>query len=196
MSKYLETIREELNEFLDSVDLDSIKRAAEVIIEAKNNNNRLHLAGIGKPSYVAAYGASLLSSTGTPAYVLDGTEAVHGSSGQLISGDVVICISNSGETQELLATARTAQNNGAKLLAITSNPESSIAKLATVHMQAKVNAEGGPLNRAPRASILAEMIVVQTLSVLLQEKMDLSVKDYLMRHPGGSLGKLREGEEV
>ena len=109
---------------------------------------------------------------------------------------MVVCISNSGETAELLATAHAIENNGAKLIAITSKPESTLAKMAQVHIQAKVVEEGGPLNRAPRASILAELLVVQALSVTLQEASDLSVKDYLQRHPGGSLGKLRSGEKL
>ena len=196
MKTYLENIKTEINNFIDDIDVDAINAAVQLINEAKKNNNRLHMSGIGKPSYVAAYGASLISSTGTPAYVLDGTEAVHGSSGQLVEGDVVICISNSGETQELLATAHAILNNGCKIIAITSNPESSLAKLAEIHIQAKVEQEGGPLNRAPRFSIIAELIVVQQLSVELQESCDLSVKEYLQRHPGGSLGKLRENEKI
>lgn len=196
MKTYLENIKTEINNFIDDIDVDAINAAVQLINEAEKNNNRLHMSGIGKPSYVAAYGASLISSTGTPAYVLDGTEAVHGSSGQLVEGDVVICISNSGETQELLATAHAILNNGCKIIAITSNPESSLAKLAEIHIQAKVEQEGGPLNRAPRASIIAELIVVQQLSVELQESCDLSVKEYLQRHPGGSLGKLRENEKI
>lgn len=196
MERFLHTIKNELNTFIDQIDKKSIEEAADLILEAKANKNRLHFAGIGKPSYVAGYAASLVSSTGTPAYVLDGTEAVHGSSGQLVPGDVVVCISNSGETAELLATAHAIENNGAKLIAITSNPESTLAKMAQIHIQAKVAEEGGPLNRAPRASILAELLVVQALSVTLQEASDLSVKDYLQRHPGGSLGKLRSGEKL
>ena len=119
MKTYLENIKTEINNFIDDIDVDAINAAVQLINEAKKNNNRLHMSGIGKPSYVAAYGASLISSTGTPAYVLDGTEAVHGSSGQLVEGDVVICISNSGETQELLATAHAILNNGCKIIAIS-----------------------------------------------------------------------------
>ena len=95
-----------------------------------------------------------------------------------------------------MASAHAILNNGCKIIAITSNPESSLAKLAEIHIQAKVEQEGGPLNRAPRASIIAELIVVQQLSVELQESCDLSVKEYLQRHPGGSLGKLRENEKI
>ncbi len=189
LQRYLETIKNELLSFLANLDRDNLKRAADIIAAAKNTNNRLHFSGIGKPSYVAAYAASLCSSTGTPAYVLHGTEAVHGSAGQIVAGDVVVCISNSGETSELLATAKAVLNNGGVIIAITSNPNSSLARLAEVHLLAKVEKEGGPLNRAPRASVLAELIVVQALSILLQEQAELDLEGYLRRHPGGSLGQ-------
>lgn len=93
-----------MDQFLQSVDSRIYQRAAELIWNAEKNGNRVHITGIGKPSHVANYISSLLSSTGTPTYFLHGTEAVHGSCGQLVPGDVVICISNSGETQELKAT--------------------------------------------------------------------------------------------
>ena len=82
------------------------------------------MTGIGKPGHVAGYAASLLSSTGTPTYELHGTECVHGSAGQVVPGDVVIAISNSGETAELKATVETLKNNGAKIISVTGKPES------------------------------------------------------------------------
>lgn len=141
--------------------------------------------------------ATPLPSSAQPArrpYELHGTEAVHGSCGQLVRGDVVICISNSGETAELLATIRAVQNNGCEVIAVTGKPESSVARLARVHLFAGVDCEGGPLNRAPRASILAEIYVLQRLSVLLQAHRGLTPDEYLLRHPGGSLGVRRENE--
>ena len=138
--------------------------------------------------------ASLLSSTGTPTYFLHGTEAVHGSCGQLVPGDVVICISNSGETAEMKATAAAVRRNGAKVIAVTGNRDSWLAHFADVHLYAGVSREGGPLNRAPRASILAETLVLQALSIILQEKRGITPEEYVLRHPGGSLGKLRENE--
>ena len=144
---------------------------------------------------MAGYIASLISSTGTPAYYLHGTEAVHGSCGQLVAGGVVICISNSGETSELKATAIAIRNNGCKIIAVTGNRESWLAKYSDAHILAGVNSEGGPLNRAPRNSILAENLALQVLSVILQEKKNLSPQQYVLRHPGGSLGALRENEK-
>lgn len=188
LEQYSKAIQETVAKTLDEIKTNEALIAARDMI--LDSPGRVHLAGIGKPSYVAGYIASLLSSTGTPSYVLDGTEAVHGSSGQLVEGDVVILVSNSGETEELLRTAHAARANGAKLISLTRNPESTLAKFCDLSLVAGVaKEEGGPLNRAPRASIIAELIMLQALSVLLQEARNLSVDAYLMRHPGGSLGK-------
>ena len=102
--------------------------AVALIEECRAAGHRVHVTGIGKPGHVAGYGASLLSSTGTPSYFLHGTEAVHGSCGQLEEGDVVIAISNSGETVELKATVLAVKNNGCRVIGITGNAESWLAK--------------------------------------------------------------------
>ena len=187
--------KEEFVEYLDTLQEDDFLPAAQLIWDAEARGNRLHVTGIGKPGHVAGYIASLISSTGTPAYYLHGTEAVHGSCGQLVAGDVVICISNSGETSELKATAIAIRNNGCKIIAVTGNRESWLAKYSDAHILAGVNSEGGPLNRAPRNSILAENLALQALSVILQGKKNLSPQQYVLRHPGGSLGALRENEK-
>jgi len=194
LKNFIETSKNELNEFICNIDVESLKKAAKIIIDAKNNGNRLHITGIGKPAHIAGYAASLISSTGTTAYFLHGTEAVHGSCGQLMEGDVVICISNSGETEELKATAMAIKNNGCKIISVTGNPNSWLGKYGEVCLYAGINAEGGPLNRAPRASILAETYVLQCLSVVLQGTSNITPEEYVKRHPGGSLGKLREDE--
>lgn len=169
--------------------------AVQLILQAQERGNRLHITGIGKPSHVANYAASLLSSTGTPTVFLHGTEATHGSCGQLVPGDVVICISNSGETPELKATATAILNNGCDIIAVTGNSNSWLAQHAAAHLFAGVSKEGGPLNRAPRASILAEILVLQGLSVILQANRGLDPKQYVKWHPGGMLGQLRENEK-
>lgn len=189
LEKFIEIATKEFNSVASSVDRESLEKAAEMIIEAKKNKNRLHITGIGKPSHVANYIASLMSSTGTPAYYLNATEAVHGSSGQLVAGDVVIAISNSGETQELKATATAVKNNGCKIIAVTGNKNSWLADNSDISLLAKVDHEGDILNRPPRASVLAEMFVLQCLSVLLQEDANLTVEQYVKTHPGGMLGK-------
>ena len=195
LDNFVQISVEEFQKVVQSLDKESIQKAADLILEAKRNGNRLHITGIGKPGHVSTYTASLFSSPGTPTYYLHGTEAVHGSCGQLVEGDVVICISNSGETAELKATAMAIRNNGCKLIAVTGNPDSWLGKFCEVCLKAGVDREGGVLNRAPRASIIAEIFVLQCLSVMLQESADLTPESYIRRHPGGKLGELRENEK-
>lgn len=193
--EFVVATKEELDSSMKNVAAEDYSRAVDLILGAEKGGNRIHITGIGKPSYVAAYVASLLSSTGTPTYFLHGTEAVHGSCGQLVPGDVVICISNSGETAEMKSTVTAVKKNGCKVISVTGNPQSWLAKEGDAYLFAGVNREGGPLNRAPRASILAEIFVLQGLSVLLQEKRGLTPKEYIRWHPGGALGHLRENEK-
>lgn len=195
LEDFIQISSEEFQKVVDTIDRDCVQAAAQLIINAKKKGNRLHITGIGKPGHVSTYAASLFSSTGTPTYYLHGTEAVHGSCGQLVEGDVVICISNSGETTELKATAMAIRNNGCKLIAVTGNPDSWLGKYCEVCLKAGVDREGGVLNRAPRASILAEIFVLQCLSVVLQEDSGITPAEYVKRHPGGKLGELRENEK-
>lgn len=195
LTEFLNIAAEELEQLRGTIKDGFYNRAVELIQTSEASGGRIHITGIGKPSYVAGYIASLLSSTGTPTYVLHGTEAVHGSSGQVREGDVVIAISNSGETAELKATVSTIKANGAKIIAVTGNPESWLAKEGDAFLFAGVKREGDILNRAPRASILAEILVLQGLSVILQDMRGITPQQYVKWHPGGSLGKLRENEK-
>lgn len=195
LEQFIEIQQDEVERTLRSMDENMFSKAAELIWNAQEAGNRIHITGIGKPSHVANYIASLWSSTGTPTYFLHGTEAVHGSCGQLVEGDVVICISNSGETAEMKATAIAIRNNGCKVIGVTGNADSWLGKFADAHLFAGVEEEGGPLNRAPRNSILAETLVLQALSVVLQAKRNITPQEYVRRHPGGALGHLRDGEK-
>ena len=186
--EFLDIESSELKNFIDSIDAEALIAARELILQVEQNHNRVHVTGIGKPGHVAGYAASLLSSTGTPTYELHGTEAVHGSAGQVLSGDVVIAISNSGETTELKATVDTLKSNGAKLIAVTGKADSWLAKQGDVTLIAGVNQEGDAMNKPPRASILAEMVMLQSLSILLQNAKNLTPQQYVKWHPGGSLG--------
>lgn len=186
---FLSNIKEEVNKYIDTVDENAVNKAADIIMDAEAKGNRVHVTGIGKPGHVAGYVASLLSSTGTPTYELHGTEAVHGSSGQVLPGDVVIAISNSGETKELQATVNTLLSNGAHIISCTGNDNSTLAKESEVCLKAHVDKEGDSLNKPPRASILAEIIILQTLSDILEERKKLTLDQYVKWHPGGSLGK-------
>ena len=193
---FVDTVRSGVPQFLDTLDNAQLDAAAKLITEAKARGNRLHVSGIGKPAHLAGYAASLISSTGTPCYFLHGTEAVHGSCGQLVAGDVVIFISNSGETAEMRSTVLAVKNNGCTVIGVSGNPDSWLAHESAVHLYAGVSAEGGPLNRAPRMSILAETLVLQALSVVLQVQADVTPQQYVKWHPGGKLGQLRADEQT
>ena len=189
---FLRSAKESFTAYADSVDCAAIRDAAALILASQAAGGRIHVTGIGKPGHVAAYAASLLASTGNPAVFLHGTEAVHGSCGQLVAGDVVIAISNSGETAELKATVNAVHANGCKVIAVTGNPDSWLAAHSECTLLAGVREEGGPLNRAPRNSVNAEMLVLQALSVLLQVEADWTPEKYVRCHPGGKLGERKD----
>ncbi len=194
-SFFLNTVGDDLNDFIDSIDYAEIEAAADLILKAQKKGGRVHISGIGKPGHISGYIASLMSSTGNPAYFLHGTEAVHGSCGQLVPGDIVIFISNSGETAEMRATVTAVKNNGCKVIGVSSNRNSWLAKESAAHLYAGIPQEGGPMGRAPRMSILAETVVLQALSVVLQADKEVTPQQYVKWHPGGTLGQLRENEK-
>ena len=189
LKKFVDTAAAEFTNFAGSVDPAAVEKAAQLILAAEKTHNRVHVTGIGKPAHVAGYAASLMSSTGTPTYELHGTEAVHGSAGQVVPGDVVIAISNSGETAELKATVTTLRKNGAKIISVTGGRESWLAKNSDAFLFAGVREEGDTIGKPPRASILAEIFILQCLSLVLQYEQNLQLEKYLTWHPGGSIGQ-------
>lgn len=196
LSEFLGIVNDEITKFEQKFDFSSLAEACRMILTAEENNGRLHITGIGKPSHVSAYAASLFSSIGIPTYILDGTEAVHGSSGQVVKGDVVIAISNSGETHELMQTINCLLANGAKLIALTGNADSPLAKSSDICLTAKADYEGDNLNKPPRASILIEILMLQMLSILLQNEKRLTKEQYVKWHPGGKIGSSITGESI
>ena len=180
---------EELEKFIQTISVDALQKARNLIIKSEKAGGRVHVTGIGKPGHVAEYVASLFSSTGTPTYFLDGTEAIHGSAGQVRPNDVVISISNSGETEELIKTVQTLKKNEAKIISVTGAKNSWLSKNSDCFLFAGVDKEGDSLDKPPRASILVEVLILQSLSVLLQEEKKLTAKEYVKWHPGGALGK-------
>lgn len=159
-----------------------------MIEQAETKGGRVHVTGIGKPEHVAHYAASLLSSTGTPATFLHGTEAIHGSAGQVVAGDVVIAISNSGET-ELVETVRAVRALGAVIVAVTGSTGSALAREADAVLEAGAGREGGGLDLAPRASAAAALVVLAALSAALEEAKGFDQAAYHARHPAGALGR-------
>ncbi|WP_334333092.1 SIS domain-containing protein [Companilactobacillus sp. HBUAS59544] len=187
--KFEEIVKQEIDELFVNLNMTDINRAKTLILESEDTGGRVHITGIGKSSYVAGYIASLLSSTGTPSYFLDGTEAVHGSSGQVNKGDVVVAISNSGETKELLNTVNTLKENGAVIIGVSKSKESSLSKMSDVSLCTITKNEGDYLNKPPRVSVIKQTLLLQELTLKLQEEKGLTARTYVKWHPGGSIGE-------
>ena len=176
------------------IEIAAIERAANLILECESLGGRVHVTGIGKSEHVARYLASLLSSTGTPAYFLHATECIHGSAGQVCPTDVTIAVSNSGTTPELLCAVETLQGMGTKIIAVSGSRESPLALASDVLLYVEINEEGGALNLVPRTSILAKIYVLCGLSIALEAQKGLTREQYARWHPGGTLGRLARGE--
>lgn len=189
LNSYFDIQKQEVMNYYDEIDNGILEEVAYIIKQQESKGCRVHTTGIGKPGHLASYVASLFSSIGTPTYFLDGTEAIHGSSGQVKEGDVVIAMSNSGQTEELRKTLMTLRNNGAILVTVTGNADSWMAENSDYHIFAGVTEEGDNLNKPPRSSILVETIAMQALSVILQDLNNLTPEVYVKWHPGGSLGR-------
>ncbi|UCE86361.1 MAG: SIS domain-containing protein [Deltaproteobacteria bacterium] len=180
---------EELHALRGRLDLTRFAAATRLIRDAERAHGRVHVTGVGKAALVAQYAAGVLSSTGTPAAFVHATEVVHGGAGQVVAGDVVIVVSNSGETPEVLAAAAALRQAGALLIGVTGGLESSLARAADVVLDAGANREGGGLGFAPRASVAAEVLVLAALSAALERERGFTRSEYHARHPAGSLGR-------
>ncbi len=192
LKRFLDTAVRELAAVRGTLVPDYYREAVELIRTAEAEGKRVHATGIGKPHHVSAYIASLLSSTGTPCYLLDGTEATHGSSGQVQPGDVVICTSYYGNVQEIMATLATLKRNGARTITVTGFEDSWVARHGDVHLKVRITEEGDPLGKPPRTSILAILLMLMGLSVILQSQKGLDDAQFVKWHPGGHLGKPEE----
>jgi arabinose-5-phosphate isomerase len=181
---------EELAALRERLEPRAYQAAIALVREAEAAGGRVHVTGVGKPEHVARYAASLLASTGTPAAFLHATETVHGSAGQVVPGDVVIAISNSGSTGELLAAVSAVRRLGARVVAVTGDLASPLARQAEVALDAGVAREGGGLGLAPRASVAAEILVLAALSTGLECARGFTRAEYHARHPGGRLGEI------
>jgi arabinose-5-phosphate isomerase len=152
-------------------------------------HGRVVVTGIGKSGHIARKIAATLASTGTPAFFVHAAEASHGDLGMIAAGDVVLLLSNSGETDELLTLLPHLKRQGARLIALTGNEHSSLAQSADVHLDASVDAEACPLGLAPTASTTAALALGDALALTLLDARGFSVADFARAHPGGSLGR-------
>jgi arabinose-5-phosphate isomerase len=154
-----------------------------------NCKGRVVVSGIGKSGHVARKIASTMASTGTPAYFVHPAEASHGDIGMITRDDVLIALSNSGESEELLTIVPLLKRQGARLIAITGNANSSLAREADVHLDARVEKEACPLNLAPTASTTAALALGDALAVALLDAKGFGAEDFARSHPGGALGR-------
>ncbi len=150
---------------------------------------RIVVSGMGKSGHIGGKIASTLASTGSPAFFMHPAEASHGDLGMIVAEDVLLALSNSGESEELLAIAPLLTRRGTALLAITGNAQSRLARLADVHLEVKVAREACPLNLAPTASTTAVLALGDALALSLLEARGFSAEDFARTHPGGALGR-------
>ncbi|MFP4251629.1 MAG: SIS domain-containing protein [Guyparkeria sp.] len=150
---------------------------------------RVIVTGMGKSGHIGGKIAATLASTGTPAFFVHPGEASHGDLGMITARDVVVALSNSGETGEMLAILPVIKRLGVGLIAMTGRPESSLAQAADVHLDVGVDREACPLNLAPTASTTATLVMGDALAVALLDARGFQPEDFALSHPGGSLGR-------
>ena len=170
---------------------DAFDKACEMVLRC---GGKIVVTGMGKSGHIGSKIAATLASTGTPAFFLHPGEASHGDLGMISSGDLIIAISNSGESDEILALLPVLKRRGIPLIG---NPASTMAKEANVHLCIKVEKEACPLGLAPTSSTTATLVMGDALAVALLEARGFTADDFALSHPGGSLGKrllLRVGD--
>ena len=189
---YLQTAKETLDLYTQEIDRlkqrlsDEFSQAVELMLHCEG---RVVVAGIGKSGLVGKKMVATLASTGTPSFFLHPTEAFHGDLGMLKPIDLVILISNSGETDDVNKLIPSLKNFGNKIIAITGNPHSTLGKYADVVLNIHVEREACPNNLAPTTSTLVTMALGDALAIALITARDFRAEDFARFHPGGSLGR-------
>ena len=176
---------ETLSALAESID-SSFEKSVRMILASKG---RVIVTGMGKSGLIGQKIASTMASTGTPAFFLHPAEALHGDLGMIIGGDVVIAISNSGETEEVLRILPIVKRIGAELVSMTGKPSSTLAKAGDLHLNIAIKEEACPLGLAPTASTTATLAMGDALAVALLVERGFKAEDFALFHPGGALGK-------
>jgi len=164
----------------------SFQRAVELVLQCRG---RVVVSGMGKSGHIGCKIAATLASTGTPSFFMHPAEASHGDLGMITHDDILLALSNSGETGELLAIVPLLKRMGAKLISMTGNPDSTLARQADVHLDAKVSQEACSLGLTPTASTTAALALGDALAVTLLDARGFSADDFARSHPGGMLGR-------
>lgn len=182
------TIRLELEavqELLPRINADFIK-ACELILNCKG---RVVVVGMGKSGHIGNKIAATLASTGTTAFFVHPAEASHGDMGMITRDDIVLALSNSGSTAEIITLLPLIKRLGIRLISMTGNPDSPLAKAAEVNLDARVSQEACPLNLAPTSSTTASLVLGDALAIALLEARGFTAEDFAFSHPGGALGR-------
>ena len=182
------TIRLELEavqELLPRIDADFIK-ACELILNCKG---RVVVVGMGKSGHIGNKIAATLASTGTTSFFVHPAEASHGDMGMSTKDDIVLALSNSGSTAEIVTLLPLIKRLGIRLISMTGNPDSPLAKAAEVNLDARVSQEACPLNLAPTSSTTASLVLGDALAIALLEARGFTAEDFAFSHPGGALGR-------
>ena len=184
----IQCIKDEAQAVLDLIpkigkDFD---RAVELIMNCKG---KVIVTGVGKSGHIGAKIAATLASTGTPSFFINPLDVYHGDLGVMSKGDVVVAISNSGQTDELLRFIPMVLHMQIPIIAMSGNPKSLLAKYSTCHLNVSVKKEACPLNLAPTSSTTATLVMGDALAVALMERRNFQPQDFAQFHPGGELGK-------
>lgn len=165
---------------------DDFERAIKMIYECRG---KVIVTGVGKSGHIGAKIAATLSSTGTPSFFINPLDVYHGDLGVMTQDDVVLAISNSGQTDELLRFIPMVLHMNIPIIAMSGNPDSLLAKYSSVHLNTKVDKEACPLNLAPTSSTTAQLVMGDALAVALMQVREFKPRDFAQFHPGGELGK-------
>ena len=184
-SAVIETEAEAVRHLKTRID-DAFYQACEYMLNCKG---RIVVTGMGKSGHIGGKIAATLASTGTPAFFVHPGEASHGDLGMITEQDVVLALSNSGETDEILTILPLIKRLGVPLIALTGNPASRLAEEANVHLDISVDKEACPLGLAPTSSTTATLVMGDALAVSLLESRGFTANDFALSHPGGRLGK-------
>jgi len=183
--RVLEIEADAVRALADRLDAEFVK-AVDLILAS---SGRVIVSGVGKSGHIGRKFAATLASTGTPAYFVHAAEAAHGDLGMIAASDVLIALSYSGSGEELLKIVPLVKRQGARLIAITGNPDSPLAREADVHLDGAVKEEACPLNLAPTASTTASLALSDALAVALLDARGFGADDFARSHPGGALGR-------
>ena len=181
----LEIEAKAISDLVDRLD-EQFTRAVDVLMKCRG---RVVVSGMGKSGHIARKMASTLASTGTPAFFVHPAEASHGDLGMVTHDDVFIALSNSGTSDELLAIIPILKRQGAKLIAMTGNSRSALAREADVHLYAGAEKEACPLNLAPTASTTAALALGDALALAVMQEKGFTRDEFAASHPGGALGR-------